>query len=222
MPYVVCLRCQTRSYVPRRGPRVPCPVCEHPLCADPDGRHDVSPLAARSDVELTRRAADGDSAAFTELHRRYHAPLLAQATRLVGRADADDVVQDTFERAHVFLTHDARALDPRTSLSAWLHTVMRRRAIDELRTRGRQTQLTDTEPASGTERPDQRYETADALSSTCQALLALPDRQRAALIAVAIDGHTHDHAAARLGCSTTATKGLVHRARLHLRHALAA
>ena len=54
----------------------------------------------QDDVELVRRAREGDHWAEEALYRRHVRAVTNAVTRLLGRtADADDVVQDTFVRA---------------------------------------------------------------------------------------------------------------------------
>src|SRR3954454_12624588 len=67
-----------------------------------------------------------------------------------------------------------------------------------------------TEPAAELER---REEMQRALTS----IAALPSRQRAALLAVAVDGRAHSEVAAELGLTDGAVRQLVHRARTTLR-----
>src|SRR5688500_14595771 len=68
--------------------------------------------------------------------------LTAVAARLVGTADADDIVQETFLRA---LAHPPA--DPAAPMAPWLVTVARNLAIDFLRQRGRFAELADNEEA---------------------------------------------------------------------------
>src|SRR5919107_91439 len=67
-----------------------------------------------------------------------------------------------------------------------------------------------TEPAAELERRDEMQR---ALTS----IAALPSRQRAALLAVAVDGRAHAEVAQELGLTDGAVRQLVHRARTTLR-----
>lgn len=56
--------------------------------------------AIDSDAPLVERCRAGDAGAMQQLYTRHHGRLYAMALRLTGsRADAEDVVQDTFLRA---------------------------------------------------------------------------------------------------------------------------
>jgi DNA-directed RNA polymerase specialized sigma24 family protein len=59
---------------------------------------------------------------------------------------------------------------------------------------------------------------ADALKRLGCAVRALPERQREALVRHVLDGEPHDVVARHLAVSVAATKSLVNRARVELRH----
>ncbi|MDQ3722850.1 MAG: sigma-70 family RNA polymerase sigma factor [Actinomycetota bacterium] len=75
------------------------------------------------------RVADGDSAAFDELYRRHRPRVLMHARKLcASRELAEEVAQETF----IALWRGAHAYRPgRGSVSAWLSTMVRNRAIDD-------------------------------------------------------------------------------------------
>lgn len=84
------------------------------------------------EAELVRRVAEGDSIALSELYDRYAGMLLALIARMLGDAEAEDVLQDAF----VQVWRQAQRYDPnRSSVSTWLVMIARSRAIDRLRTR---------------------------------------------------------------------------------------
>jgi len=76
--------------------------------------------AAQHDAELVRRFCCGDEAAFLEIMARYrHALYALTAGFLRSHADAEEITQDTFVRAHRGL----RAFRGDSSLSTWLHSI---------------------------------------------------------------------------------------------------
>ena len=78
-----------------------------------------------SDLELVLRAARGDSAAFHALVDRHSAALFRLAQSLSrGRADAEDVVQETFFGAYRSLS----TFDGRSSVKTWLKRILIRQA----------------------------------------------------------------------------------------------
>jgi RNA polymerase sigma-70 factor (ECF subfamily) len=88
----------------------------------PDGSPDQDSRASisRSDAELVRHFKSGDEGAFTEIVARYRNRMLAVALRhLRNHADAEEIAQDTFIRAHRGLAR----FRGESSLSTWLHRI---------------------------------------------------------------------------------------------------
>jgi RNA polymerase sigma-70 factor (ECF subfamily) len=82
------------------------------------------------DAELARRARRGSPAAAELLVDRHWAGAWRTAYALVGsRDDADDVVQEAFERAFRSL----RRFDGRSSFRTWLHRIVVNCSLDALR-----------------------------------------------------------------------------------------
>lgn len=84
---------------------------------------DVDPLGAR--------LAAGDEAALEECYASIAPTVLVYLRRHVGPDDAEDVLQRTF----LDVWRGAKRYDPQQSLSGWVFTIARRRAIDTLRGR---------------------------------------------------------------------------------------
>lgn len=83
-----------------------------------------------SESELATRAREGCDASFETLVRVYQAPLLAFLLRRCrDRADAEDLVQDTFVRAYRSL----HRFDPRQRFAPWLFTIAHRLALNHHR-----------------------------------------------------------------------------------------
>jgi RNA polymerase sigma-70 factor, ECF subfamily len=77
-----------------------------------------------SQDELVRRARGGDVAAFDALIHEHYADCLRYATRMLGdRADAEDVVQESFVRAF----HALARYSHRDRFRAWLLRIVRNR-----------------------------------------------------------------------------------------------
>jgi RNA polymerase sigma-70 factor (ECF subfamily) len=75
---------------------------------------------ALHDTGLVRRFNAGDQAAFVEIVTRYRAKLLHVALGLLrNHADAEEIAQDTFIRAHRSLA----LFRGESSLAAWLHCI---------------------------------------------------------------------------------------------------
>ena len=94
--------------------------------ANPQGTADSINWSARSrgeaslDSELVRRFNEGDEEAFIEIVARYRKKMLSVALRyLRNYADAEEIAQDTFVRAHRGLAR----FRGDSSLSTWLHKI---------------------------------------------------------------------------------------------------
>ena len=128
--------------------------------------------------------------------------LTAVATRMVGRDDADDIVQETFLRAL------ARQPDDRGgSLAPWLVTVARNLAIDLMRQRGRQADLQDDEAEIAAPPP------AQSLASLLAGLGALSPGEVAVLLLRDVLDLDVDEVATALDTSEGSVRVLHHRAR---------
>ncbi len=92
----------------------------------------LSGARASPDEVLACGLANHDEVAFGELYARYR-PLVASIARQIVRDEStiDEVVQDVFEAVWI----RANRLQPGASLSIWLGTIARWRAIDALRSR---------------------------------------------------------------------------------------
>jgi RNA polymerase sigma-70 factor (ECF subfamily) len=145
--------------------------------------------------------------------------LLGIAYRMLGsRAEAEEVVQDTWLRWH---EAPQTALD---SAEAWLVTVTTRLAIDRLRAakvqRDHYVGMWLPEPiiTESPDTPEQLLERADDLSVAFLAVLErLAPEARAAFLMREVFDADYDELANMLGKSEAACRQLVHRAKTQLR-----
>jgi RNA polymerase sigma factor (sigma-70 family) len=169
-------------------------------------------LRTQSDARLVDLARAGHDAAFEAIVQRYRRPLLAYCGRVLPDARAEDAVQQTFLSAYQAMTRDEAEL----TLRPWLYRIARNTSLNLLRQNGwSHDQL--SENLDGVERPDQALERSEQLRSTVDAVKALPDRQRDALILRELEGKRYDEIAADLGVGDGAVRQLLHRARATLR-----
>lgn len=84
-------------------------------------RKDAADREARLDAELVRRfTAEGDEAAFAEIVMRYRERMFSVGLGMLkNHADAEEVAQDTFIRAHRGLVR----FRGDSTLSTWLHRI---------------------------------------------------------------------------------------------------
>lgn len=157
---------------------------------------------------------------FTELYERHYGDVLRYALRRVDGELARDVAAETFTVAW-------RRFEqmPQDQLP-WLYGVARRTLANELRSERRRNRLAgrlaDAATAgTATAQPDHADEVAVAVG-IWQALTQLPARDQEALRLIAWEDLNPAAAARVVGCSTTAFKVRLHRARRRLATALAA
>lgn len=151
------------------------------------------------DVALCRRAAAGDSAAFSMLVGKYENALRSFLRRM-GVQDADDVAQDAFLKAW----RSVGQYDGRARFSTWLTSIAWRCRLDQLRKRSPEVHAgaEDAAPAS----PQAISEIGDMLSR-------LGENERASLILCEGHGWTHEEAAKLLGMPLGTLKSTVARAK---------
>ncbi len=162
-------------------------------------------IPEQSDAELVTAMSRGVEHAAAMLYDRHSDVMFGLALRMVGEsADAEEVVLDAFAQAW----RDADRYDAsRATAAGWLTTIVRTRALDLIRARGRRARITDRaalqpddsssmgRPLPPPDRSVLQAEEEDAISS---ALGALPMAQRKAIELAFYEGLTHHEVAERL------------------------
>src|SRR5580693_6388288 len=100
------------------------------------------------DEELVAAAKGGDDLAFETIVKRHRQRIFALALRYSrSREDAEDVVQQTFQRAFIHL----RGFEGRSSLSTWLTSIAINHALMSIRKRRalRELQIDDSSNDQG-------------------------------------------------------------------------
>ncbi|OMC02502.1 RNA polymerase sigma factor SigM [Mycobacterium sp. NS-7484] len=170
----------------------------------------------RSDAELLAAHVAGDRYAFEELVHRHHRQLRRLAF-LTSRhhEDADDAVQDALLSAH----RTAASFRYDSAVSSWLYRIVVNACLDRVR-RSR------TQPAAALYElghlchvrdpagdPAPRVDTAIMIE---RALMQLPVEQRAAVVAVDMQGYSVAETARLLGVAEGTVKSRCARARTKL------
>jgi len=175
-------------------------------------------LATQSDARLVDLARQGHERAFEALVLRYRRPLLAYCRRaLLPDARAEDALQQALLQAWLALQRGDEVREAR----AWLYRIVRNTALNALRG-SRYDYAELSEALSGAGAPQEDLERRIAVREALAGLAALPRQQREALLRTAVEGASHADAAAEMGLSEGALRGLVHRARATLRTAATA
>jgi RNA polymerase sigma-70 factor (ECF subfamily) len=130
-----------------------------------------------------REVSVADPTWVLEVLRRYERPLLRYAAAIGGEARAHDVVQDTFLR---LCTQAPEGIEEH--VAAWLFTVCKNRALELRRAERRLTSIEEDDlPQSPDSGPASKFELKESASRVGEAMAALSDRHREALL-LKIDG----------------------------------
>jgi len=176
----------------------------------------------QEDRDLIQRIALKDSAALDAFYTRYNRLAFGLVLRIVGnREDAEDVLTDVFWQVWQQSTsYDASRGKP----VAWLLTIARTRAIDRLRSSGRQRTQTDeideariAAPAGTSPDP---FVQADTRQAVQQALQSLPEQQRKPLELAYFQGMSHTEIAEALGEPLGTVKDRIRTGMMHLKKRL--
>jgi RNA polymerase sigma factor (sigma-70 family) len=177
----------------------------------------VKLLRTQTDERLVALAAAGHERAFEAIVERYRRPLLRHCRRYLPEARAEDALQQALVSAWSAL----RRGDEVHALRPWLHRIVHNTSLNALRAAGYDyEQLRDTLHGGGG--PAELAERSAVVRQTLAGLAALPERQREALLQIAVEGRSQDQVAEELGLSHGAVRQLVHRARTSLRTAATA
>ncbi|MGF3057468.1 RNA polymerase sigma factor [Microbacterium sp. YY-01] len=173
--------------------------------------HYRDPWESADDTIIAGRAADGDTAAFAVLVRRYTPIMRAYARRILsGTADVDDVVQEAFITAWGQLPK----LDDPGRVKSWLMRITSRKAIDRIRAARPQVYLEDVDlPAPALSAPARQAEARAGVAALSDALQELPAPQRECWVLREIGGYTYEEISDELGVPLSTVRGLLARAR---------
>ncbi|HEX9734762.1 MAG TPA: RNA polymerase sigma factor [Thermoanaerobaculia bacterium] len=155
----------------------------------------------------------GDEQAFRRLYRRHTPRLYGFTLRLLGgsRADAEDVVQETWVRA-------VRQLDRfrwQSSLATWLCGIALNLGRNQLRRTGRREEKEAALP-----RPRQAPAPGGLRIDLERAVALLPAGCRTILLLHDVEGWTHEEIARDLGIAAGTSKSQLSEARRRLRERL--
>jgi RNA polymerase sigma factor (sigma-70 family) len=154
---------------------------------------------------------------FRRLCEAHTAAVLAYALRRVPQEDAADVVADTFLVAWRRLDE----IDPARSALPWLYAVARRVLLSQQRTTRRQLAIAERVAAAGESTPPHASSAPPGSRRLLEALATLPEKEREVLMLSAWEELSSPEAAEVLGCTATAYRIRLHRARGRLRERLA-
>jgi len=183
-------------------------------------------MAPRDDSDLVRRLRRGDEEAFITLIDEHHAALRRTALVFVSTAaSAEEVVQDTW----VAVLDGLRSFEGRSSIKTWIYRIL----INRAKTRCmREARSLPVSAIHGDDAPDPAERLDDANTPTelllrkelaaalAEAMLDLPERQRAVVMLRDALGWSPEDVCTALAVNETNQRVLLHRARSRLRASL--
>jgi RNA polymerase sigma-70 factor (ECF subfamily) len=181
------------------------------------------PAGAGDDLTaLLNRIAGRDAAAFSTLYKQTSAKLYGVVARILPRGDvASDVLQEVYVR----IWEKAGEFDSvRGSPLAWMATIARNRALDEVR-RVRPVSLEDQpqgfEPAAEDIDPLAARERSEALTALVDCLKGLDEEKRSVVLLAYYRGLSREALSKRFGRPVPTIKTWLHRSLAQLRDCLA-
>ena len=189
---------------------------------------------AIQDANLVQRFNCGDESAFLEIMSRHQSRIFAAAMGLLhNHADAEEITQDTFVRAHRALAR----FRGDSSLATWLHRIAvnlaRNRywyffrrcrhstlSLDAQMGSQRESRLSDILSAAGPD-PSQEHSQNEFIEAVEASMDKLEPGQRRILAMRSILDQSYEEIAAALGINVGTVKSRIARARERLRKRLA-
>jgi len=187
-------------------------------------------LDPASDAAVMLRVADGDEAAFNYLAEKYHRPMIHFLYRMVGNhAVAEELAQEVFLR--VYRARSSYRAEAR--FTTWLYRIATNLAVNHARdTKHERTaqmvrldepdEETGTTPDVADDEPsvEERMLRDERMAAIRLHVLALPERQRMAVLMHKYQGMDYRQIGDVLKLSESATKSLLFRAYQTLREKL--
>ncbi|MEP7071683.1 MAG: sigma-70 family RNA polymerase sigma factor [Verrucomicrobiota bacterium] len=184
--------------------------------------------AQPSDAELMQLVGQGDMAAFGKLVERHQSLVIGTVGRMLGNnSDVEDVAQQVFIR----VWKSAPRYQPTAKFTTWLLTITRNLVFNESRRRKRHPAGTldvheGEEPLAlpdhARRMPDKALLESELQGAIDEAIGALPEKQRLAVVLRRYEEKSYEEIADVLELSVPAVKSVLFRARGELRNALQA
>ena len=179
------------------------------------------PAAPPDAIEaLIQRCLQGDQVAWDLIVRRHWRKVFNIAYKFVGRHDqAEDLAQEVFLK----LFRSLDTFDRRANFQTWLISVSRNLCIDHYRRVRKEREIVDTDvdadalsPASPDQGPLAALEQRDRVALLRQALAALPESLRAAVVMRDLQELSYQEIAERLRLPEGTVKSRINRGRTEL------
>lgn len=180
----------------------------------------MTPLPTFDYEAALEACARGERFALRALYERESAWLLGVALRIVRNRDAaHDVLQDAFLAIWQRAASYQRSLG---SARGWIYTVVRHRALDEVRRTGRETPAGDALEALADDATDHAALTVahDDSAQLQDCLKTLEAKRRDCIVYAFVEGYTHEQIADTLATPVGTVKSWIRRGLLALKECM--
>lgn len=169
---------------------------------------------------LLHKAAQGDGSAFKALVERHQNQVINLVYRILGdRQKSEDIAQEVFLKAW----QAADRYEGKSAFKTWLYRITINLSLNEIKSRKRRSWLELFHLSPPAKQPEDHIDespTAEDLviaqelsHRITEALQALPENQRIAMILRRYDGLSYDEISRILNCSVSAVEALLVRAK---------
>jgi RNA polymerase sigma-70 factor (ECF subfamily) len=173
---------------------------------------------ADDDPDLVDRLRRGNPAAFEALVIAHQHRVFGVALRMLGnRAEAEEIAQETFLRAHGALAEfrgEAR-------LSTWLYAIASRLCLNRLASSERRMARAGEETLlrlpSGHANPVDELERGELEAALHRAIAELPEERRIVVVLRDLEGLSYEEIAETLSVELGTVRSRLHRARMDLK-----
>lgn len=178
----------------------------------------------QSDLELVRRAQEGDPDAFASLFNAHKTKIYSLCLRMTSNtAEAEDLTQDAFLQAFRKLA----TFRGDSALSTWLYRVAVNTVLMHMRKKGLRVMSLDQpleEPDGSVKREQGKLDdrlsgSVDRIALT-RAMKELPAGYRTIFVLHEVKGYEHHEIARLLHCSVGNSKSQLHKAKTRMRELL--
>jgi RNA polymerase sigma-70 factor (ECF subfamily) len=170
-----------------------------------------------TELELIRRAQEGDRRAFGQLVRLHREGAINVVYRMCGDADlAEEAAQEAFIRAWTNLPR----YKPRSPFRNWLYRIATNAAVDALRSQKETVDVESVDVAETGSGPDVLTEVRERAERVRRAVLDLPPASRAVVVLREYEDLSYKEIADTLGIPIGTVMSRLNYARTRLRQAL--
>lgn len=168
------------------------------------------------DEDAIRLAASGDRDSMQEIYQEYGLRVYRTIRRIVGSADADDVMQDAF----IQLFQKLPSFRFESAFTTWMHRLVVNEALQHLRKKGRKLVLVDQQHSTEIAVVDQSQSAVEVEEVMIRALSRLEPELRRILELKVIDELNYTQISEIVGIPEGTVGSRLNRARRELRDQL--